>query len=430
MTRNWRTFQFSKAVQVNPKTELMRGRAYPFIEMQAIVPGKRSVISNEKRIFEGSGSKFKVGDTLMARITPCLENGKMARFESSDENIGFGSTEFIVIRGREGVTDNDYVYYLTSSDEVRQYAISQMTGTSGRQRVPTDSLDYLEVEIPPLETQREISAILNSIDETTELNRKMNETLEAIAKAIFKSWFVDFDPVHAKAAGKKPVGMDDATAALFPDSFEDSEIGNIPKGWAIEQLGDYVQIIKGKSYKSEDLKESNTALVTLKSFLRGGGYRNDGVKSYIGAYKPEQIVKPGEIIVACTDVTQQADVIGKPALVRSDPKHETLVASLDCVILRPNNKLNIPYLYQLLMSDEYQSHIYGYVSGTTVLHLDKTGITNYKFACPSLQTIQEYNSFAGMLIEHVNNNEKQNAALVSIRDLLLPKLILGEIAVD
>jgi len=112
----------------------------------------------------------------------------------------------------------------------------------------------------------------------------MNETLEAMARAIFKSWFVDFDHVRAKAEGRAPAGMDAETAALFPDSFEETELGMVPKGWKCALVGNEVQVIKGVSYRSDDLAESDTALVTLKSINRGGGYRYDGLKQYRGDY--------------------------------------------------------------------------------------------------------------------------------------------------
>ena len=138
----------------------------------------------------------------MARITPCLENGKIARFVGESEtSFGFGSTEFIVIRGRDDITDNGYAYYLTRSPEFREFSTAAMTGTSGRQRVPARALDDFVVDIPPLLEQRRIAHILGTLDDKIELNRRMNETLEEMARAIFKDWFVDFGPVRAKMAG-------------------------------------------------------------------------------------------------------------------------------------------------------------------------------------------------------------------------------------
>ena len=182
-SNGWREVPFSTAVQINPTVRLDRGAVYPFVDMASVNPDSRSANSTEERGFKGSGSRFQSGDTLMARITPCLENGKIARYQAiGDKQEAHGSTEFIVIRGRSGVTDNDFAYYLTQWGEVRNYAIGQMTGTSGRQRVPVDCLHHLEIPLPPLPEQRAIAHVLGTLDDKIELNRRMSETLEAMAR--------------------------------------------------------------------------------------------------------------------------------------------------------------------------------------------------------------------------------------------------------
>ena len=154
--------------------------------------------------------------------------------------------------------------------------------------------------------------------------------------------------MRAKMEGQAPVGMDADTAALFPSAFQDSPLGEIPEGWGVEQIGDLVEIVKGRSYRSVELSESETALVTLKSIMRGGGYRPDGLKPYIGKYRPEQIITPGELVVSYTDVTQDAAVIGKPAIVQESSEHKTLVASLDLGIIRPiESTISVWFLYYL-----------------------------------------------------------------------------------
>jgi len=181
--------------------------------MAAVDPGARSVRESEHREIKSGGARFAPGDTLMARITPCLENGKIARFRPSDEtSLGFGSTEFIVIRGRDGVTTDDFAYYLTKWSEFRQFAIGQMTGSSGRQRVPADSLAGFEATIPPLPVQRRIAHILGTLDDKIELNRRMNRALEAMARAIFKAWFIDFEPVSR--GGSRLTGLSTCSRRL------------------------------------------------------------------------------------------------------------------------------------------------------------------------------------------------------------------------
>ncbi|MGB9624671.1 MAG: restriction endonuclease subunit S [Phycisphaerae bacterium] len=251
---------FTEAVVVNPPVPLEKGKVYPFVDMASVNPAARSVQESEHREFRGGGSRFMPGDTLMARITPCLENGKIARFRPTDAaSAGFGSTEFIVIRGRDGLTDNDFAYYLTKWDEFRQFAVSQMAGTSGRQRVPAESPAHFTVAVPPLPIQRRIAAVLGALDDKIELNRRMNRTLEAMAAAIFKSWFIDFDPVHAKAEGRD-TNLPAEIADLFPDSFEDSPIGPIPKGWTVSKLGDLIELAYGKSLRAQDRRPGPVAV--------------------------------------------------------------------------------------------------------------------------------------------------------------------------
>jgi type I restriction enzyme S subunit len=288
----------------------------------------------------------------------------------------------------------------------------------------------LRITLPTPSEQWAIARILGTLDDKIELNSRMNETLEAMARALFKSWFVDFDPVRAKAEKRQPAGMDADTAAFFPSSFEESALGLIPKGWGVRTVGDEVQIIKGRSYKSEELNTSTTALVTLKSFLRGGGYRQDGLKSFTGSYKPEQAVREGELVVAFTDVTQSADVIGKPAIVRADVRFDKLVASLDVGIVRPQNSdLTVPFFYCLFLTEDFQSHVYSYTSGTTVLHLSKDGIPSYSFARPRREISEAYTKTVQPMIDKIGYNIEQSRTLTALRNTLLPKLLSGEIRV-
>jgi len=234
---------------------------------------------------------------------------------------------------------------------------------------------------------------LGAFDDKIELNRQMNATLEALARALFQSWFVDFDPVRARAAGRAPHGMDAATAALFPDNFEESALGEVPRGWKYEYMREVAQFIKGISYKSEHLQNSHAALITLKSIGRGGGYQDEGLKPYTGEYKPQQQVRSGEIVVAHTDLTQAAEVLGRPALVREHSAFSTLIASLDLMIVRPSKAwMSNEFLYGLLSREEFREHSYGYSNGTTVLHLSVKALPEYQFVLPHSSIVQAYTS--------------------------------------
>jgi type I restriction enzyme S subunit len=286
--------------------------------------------------------------------------------------------------------------------------------------------------LPAIAEQVEISTILESLDDRITLLRETNTTLEAIAQALFKSWFVDFDPVHAKMQGRAPEGMIEATAALFPDSFEDSELGPLPKGWSISAVANVSEIVKGKSYSSKDLVDKHTtALVTLKSFQRGGGFRMDGFKPYSGSFKPMQVVISGDLIVAYTDVTQAAELIGKPAIVVGIEEHDTLVASLDVGIVRPDLSVcGRQFLYGLFKTDSFQSHTLAHTSGTTVLHLSKDGVGSFQFALPPARLISVFEDIATELAERRQVNSDQVRSLRLLRDTLLPRLISGQIQIS
>ena len=365
----------------------------------------------------------KVGDVVMTTEAPLGEIGQL-----DDCNVALGQ-RLITLRGKPELLNNTYLKFAMQSVFVQNQLRARSTGTTVI-GVRQSELRKVEIPLPPLAEQQRIGHILGSLDDKIELNRQMNETLEAMARAIFKSWFVDFDPVRAKVEGREAVGMDADTAALFPSAFQDSPFGEIPEGWEVEQIGNLVEIVKGRSYKSSELTESDTALVTLKSILRGGGYRRDGLKSYTGKYKPEQIIIPGELVVSYTDVTQEAEVIGKPAIVQDTSEYKTLVASLDLGIIRPlQSSVSSRFLYYLFRSHDFQSHINGYTTGTTVLHLSKDGVPNYQFALPTNAVLRHFDSIVNPLFDRIESNENQSRTLSQLRDTLLPKLLSGEIRI-
>jgi hypothetical protein len=301
MTGKWRELTFSEAVFINPPVRLERGCHYPFVDMSAVSPEFRCAYANEEREFSGSGSRFQHGDVLMARITPCLENGKIARFCASESSqVAHGSTEFIVIRGRPSVTHTDFAYYLTLWEEVRGYAISHMTGTSGRQRVPTDSFDHLTVPIPPLPEQRAIAHILGTLDDKIELNRRMSETLEQMARALFKAWFVDFEPVRAKMEGRwrrgeSLPGLPAHLYDLFPDRLVDSELGEIPEGWGVGTVDEEFDLTMGQSPPGDTYNEIGDGV----PFYQGSsdfGFRFPTRRMYCTA--PTRLAKAGDTLVS------------------------------------------------------------------------------------------------------------------------------------
>lgn len=179
MKTEWKIQQLSDIVEFNPKETLKKGVIAKKISMDKLQPFCRDICEYELTKFTG-GTKFRNGDTIMARITPCLENGKTAKINILDNGeIGFGSTEYIVFRAKEGISDPDFIYYLVTSSLIREPAIKSMVGSSGRQRVQSDVVEKIKINLPQLPVQKKIAAILSSFDNKIELNKQINNNLAA-----------------------------------------------------------------------------------------------------------------------------------------------------------------------------------------------------------------------------------------------------------
>jgi type I restriction enzyme S subunit len=173
----WKIVKLSNVIEFNPKERIPKGSICRKISMDKIIPYNRDIYDYEHEIYAG-GTKFRNRDTIMARITPCLENGKTAYISClKDGEVAFGSTEYIIFREKEGVSDSMFIYYLAISPEIRQIAIKSMIGSSGRQRIQLSVLENHEISLPNLETQKQIASILSSLDDKIALNRRINDNL-------------------------------------------------------------------------------------------------------------------------------------------------------------------------------------------------------------------------------------------------------------
>ena len=185
----WKEYRFSDFVHVNPSVKIPKEQLVSFVEMKDLTDGQRFCEPSQERLLSG-GSRFENGDTLFARITPCLENGKICQVKGLKNSIGFGSTEFHVLRGKSKVSDSDFVYYLCRWNEVRDHAEMNFDGTSGRQRVPKQAFDDLFLNLPELPEQKSIASVLSCLDDKIDLLHRQNATLEKMAETLFRQWFV------------------------------------------------------------------------------------------------------------------------------------------------------------------------------------------------------------------------------------------------
>ena len=433
----WRTRRFEELLDEPVRNGIYKskehhGHGVKMVNMGELFahPRLRAVPMRRVGLSESEIERFSItrGDLLFARRSLVAEGaGKCSVVLDVDEPTAFESS---IIRARPAAATSDplYLYYFFCSpsglhrlDTIRrQVAVAGITGRD---------LSGLEIPAPPLSEQRAIGHVLGALDDKIELNRRMNATLEAMARALFRSWFVDFDPVRAKMEGRD-TGRPKAIADLFPDRLVDSELGEIPEGWESTRLDNVATITKGRSYRRRELVASDTALVTLKSFARGGGYRAEGLKSFGGVYKSEHVVRPGEVIVACTDVTQAAQVVGRSAVVGETSSFRTLVASLDVLIVRPKNAaLGRAFVYYVTGTENFVAHALARTTGTTVLHLSKDSVTSFRFALPPRPLIAQFGHCADSLRARIQANASAVGLLADLRDALLPKLVSGEMRV-
>lgn len=190
MKSEWTKKKLSDIADFNPRETIKKGAIAKKIPMDVLRPFYRDIPYYVEEGFSG-GTKFRNGDTIMARITPCLENGKTAQVSIlNDGEVGFGSTEYIIFRAKEGIADKDYLYYLVCSPEVREPAIKSMVGSSGRQRVQTDVVKNLEIDVPPLIEQEKIGSFLKAFDDKIALNDRINKNLKQQAQAIYQQMFI------------------------------------------------------------------------------------------------------------------------------------------------------------------------------------------------------------------------------------------------
>ena len=329
-----------------------------------------------------------------------------------------------IIRPDSCRLDPRFLRFFFASPQMQAEMLALAAAGATRNALTKGMIESFEVPDLSVEVQRAIAALLGALEDKIELNRRMNEALEAMARAIFKDWFVDFGPTRAKAEGRAPY-LAPELWDLFPDALDDEDK---PFGWQVQGLSELVSLTKGRSYKSTELKDSDVALVTLKSFQRGGGYRRDGLKPYSGKYNPEQVVEPGELVVALTDVTQAADVIGKPAIVLEDDRYDALVASLDVGIVRlRGGRVGLSFISQLLRTEQFQNHAYSHCTGTTVLHLGKDFLPTFKACIPPAELAAWFENTVASISACVAANARGSRTLARTRDLLLPKLMSGEI---
>jgi len=310
-------------------------------------------------------------------------------------------------------------YYLTSplgQAEIRARKVGSAQG-----KLPLYNIKSLEIPIPPKFEQDEIVETLDALDDRITLLRETNATLEAIAQALFKSWFVDFDPVRAKAEGRQPEGMDASTAALFPDSFEESELGLVPKGWAVKPVGDAVDCLGGGT---PDTKESSywepaehcwTTPKDLSGLQSPVLLRTERQLSTLGLAKVSSGLLP-----AGTLLLSSRAPIGYLAIAQMP------VAVNQGYIAIPRGGELSP-LYMLFWCRQNMEAIKGRANGSTFMEISKKAFRPIPALVPTVGVLDAFANIADPLFERLIENERQTQTLTQLRDTLLPRLISGQL---
>lgn len=287
----------------------------------------------------------------------------------------------------------------------------------------------LTITLPPSDMQQAIAAFLDAVESRIDLLRETNATLEAITQALFKSWFVDFDPVHAKAEGRALQGLDAEISGLFPSSFEESALGPVPNGWKVSTLVEHIRAERGLSYKGAGLcsAEEGRPMHNLNSVYEGGGYKYPGIKFYKGDFKDRHIVRAGDIIVTNTEQGHEHRLIGFPAVVPEAYDNGIFSHHLYRLTIRNESPLTSPVLYYLLMSPNVREQVIGCANGSTVNMLKIHGMEIPRFVCPPATIARAFEDLTLPLRKQIELNVGRAQTLMTMRDVLLPKLISGRI---
>jgi len=360
----------------------------------------RYVYSTEKTITEeglnNSSTKLLRKDDIIISARGTVGELAMIPFPMAFNQSCYG------IRAKEGI-DSTFLYYLIKHS-VRK--LKAMTHGSVFDTITRDTFANIDVAIPDIEMQQRVAKMLANIDDKVENNQRINNNLLEQIKTICTAWLSEYKPFD----------------------------GVMPSDWVETPLSDIAEFISGYSYKGTELTDSTIAMATIKNFDRKGGFKLDGYKEIIPSskLKESQHAELFDTLVAHTDLTQNAEVIGNAELVMSKSGYDDIVFSMDLVKVLPKKDGVSKFLIAAILQDKkFKAHCLGYVNGTTVLHLSKKALPEYKLLLPSdFSTLKPLDEVVTALYKQVSSNISENTYLEELRESLLPKLMSGELDVS
>jgi type I restriction enzyme, S subunit len=309
-----------------------------------------------------------------------------------------------VVVNREN--DFRFVYYLLKACTPFIFAYNSGIDTP---IVPKSVFERIELKRPEIRLQSKIAAVLWAYDEWIENNKRRIALLEKLAEEIYREWFVRL---------------------RFPGHERVKVVKRVPSGWSFDKASTFFGLVKGKSYAGDEITDDleHMPFISLKSFNRGGGYREDGLKYYSGRYKDEQVVRQNDVVVALTDMTQDRAVVGRAARIPNLGERGAVI-SLDAVKLVPNN-INSTFLYAYMRHSGFADFIKEFANGANVLHLKSELITKQTIIIPPRELQEEFAPKAGPIYAQVDLLGEANQRLVLMRDRLLPRLISGKLSIE
>lgn len=407
----WKKKQLQEIAILKPTETLKKGDIAPNIPMANIKEFQRDVVKIDYGEFRG-GTKFRNGDTLLAKITPCLENGKTAFVNCLQEDeIGFGSTEFIVLRAKENI-DERFLYYLSISPEFRKQAISLMEGTSGRKRVNENALKITDFLIPDFEEQKKIANILSAIDDKISLNNQINQELEAMAKTLYDYWFVQFDFPDENGKPYKSSGG----KMVYNDQLK----REIPEGWGVKRLGEICNPTSGYPFASNTyVQDGKFKIYTIKNVQDNGILPiTDNTLDTLPANLPEKcILGPGDMLMSLTGN------VGRVGIVFEDN------ALLNQRVLKIESKYKA-FIFQFLKDPRTRSLLENTATGTSQKNLSPKDVMDISIIFPGFNVLIEFEQISNEILLQITSNNQQNQELTQLRDWLLPMLMNGQVKVE
>lgn len=416
------SFYIKKIIDNRGKTPPVQKNGIPLIETASIIGDSIQIdyskitkyISQEVYLNWFRNGHPEDEDLLIALVGSNM--GNLCIYNKFD--FGAIAQNLVAIRLDKEKCIPKFIYYYLSSKKVQE-KLKNFNRGSAQPNLKVSDLKKLRIPIYSLKKQNKIALILSLLDEKIELNRKINQNLEEIAQTLFKRWFIDFEFPNEEGKPYKSSG----------GKMIESEVGKIPEGWRVGKLGEIVKIKNGYSYKGKELMQSENAMLTIKNFNRDGSFKIDGYKeiSLGEKVKESHYVEIGDILVAHTDLTQGAEIIGNPIMVFSKANYKKIIMSMDLVKVEAKYK---NFIYFLLKDKRFKNHALGYINGTTVLHLNKNCISEYKFVLPiENKLIEKLEKYLQKINLQICINQKETEKLIELRDYLLPRLMSGEISV-